>query len=301
MKGIILAGGKGARLFPTTTYMSKQLIPIYDKPMIYYPLSVLMLAGIRDILLISSPDHVPLFQKLFGNGSQLGIRIEYKIQDQPNGLAEAFILGEQFIGQDPVCLVLGDNIFYGHDLTKKLIEASHMKDGGMIFGYYLNDPSAFGVVSFDQNNNVLGVEEKPVKPKSNYAIPGLYFFDKNCIQFAKNTKPSARGELEITSVINQYIEKKMLKLERLGRGTAWLDTGTYEGLMQASSFVHTIEKRQGLKIACLEEIAYFKKFISLDGLRSCADKMTKSDYGQYLQTLIQRIENDLQPVYQEEV
>ena len=290
MKGIILAGGKGTRLSPSTLAISKQLLPIYDKPMIYYPLSVLMLAGIKEILIISTPEHLPLYEKLLGTGENLGVQFSYQIQDEPRGLAEAFILGEKFIGNDSVCLILGDNIFYGHALTDKLKKSSALQKGGVVFGYYVEDPTSYGVLEFTSDKKVIGVEEKPSHPKSNYAIPGLYFFDNQCVSFAKNIKPSARGELEITSLIEQYIQTGNLNVELLGRGFAWLDTGTCEGMMEASSFVHIIEKRQGLKIACLEEIAYTMGFIDLEGLKKAVIPVAKSDYGTYLQNLIHSIE-----------
>jgi glucose-1-phosphate thymidylyltransferase len=297
MKGIILAGGHGTRLYPSTLAMSKQLIPIYDKPMIYYPLSILMLAGIKDILIISSPDHLHLYEKLFGDGSHLGLNIYYAVQEHPKGLAEAFVIGENFIGQDSVCLILGDNIFYGHNLTGTVKKASELKKGGIIYGYYVDNPKDFGVVEFDKNNKVISVEEKPKEPKSNYVIPGLYFFDNKCVEYAKNAEISERGELEITSIINKYVENKELNLELLGRGTAWLDTGTHENLVEASFFMHTIEKRQGLKVACLEEIAYTKGFIDLKTLKENTKKIGKGEYATYLKKMIKRIEADTLPIH----
>ncbi|MCP4392984.1 MAG: glucose-1-phosphate thymidylyltransferase RfbA [Alphaproteobacteria bacterium] len=297
MKGIILAGGHGSRLYPSTIAMSKQLIPVYDKPMIYYPLSILMLAGIKDILIISTPEHLPLYEKLFRDGSQIGLNINYAVQEHPKGLAEAFIIGENFIGQDNVCLMLGDNIFYGHNLTNTVKKAAEQKNGGTIFGYYVDDPKEFGVVEFDKNDNVISVEEKPQKPKSNYAIPGMYFFDNKCVEYAKNAETSHRGEIEITSVINEYIKRKSLKLDLLGRGTAWLDTGTNENLVEASFFMHTIEKRQGLKVACLEEIAYTKGFIDLDTLKENVKRIGEGEYATYLKKMVKRIEADTLPIH----
>lgn len=281
MKGIILAGGSGTRLYPITKGVSKQLLSIYDKPMIYYPMSVLMLAGIKDILIISTERDVPLFKDIFGDGSHLGINIEYKIQEKPNGLAEAFIIGEEFIGNDRVALVLGDNIFYGYGFTGRLDNAVQ-RDGATIFGYHVADASSFGVVEFDEEFNVLSIEEKPENPKSNYAVPGLYFYDNDVVEIAKNVKPSKRGELEITSINNEYLKRGNLKVELFGRGMAWLDTGTHRGLLDASNFVESVQTRQGLYIACLEEIAYRKNYINKEQLLSLAKPLMKTDYGQYL-------------------
>ncbi len=291
MKGIILAGGKGTRLYPCTLAASKQLLPIYDKPMVYYPLSILMLSNIRDILIISTPEHLPLYKALLGDGSKFGLTLQYQEQMEPKGLAEAFILGEKFIGNDSVCLILGDNVFYGHGLTQILKESSTLTSGGIIFGYPVNDPSRYGVAEIDEHNRVISVEEKPALPKSDHAIPGIYFFDNRCVDFAKSAKPSARGELEITSVINRYVDANDLVLKDLGRGTAWLDTGTHEDLIEASVFVHTIEKRQGLKIACLEEIAYNNGFIDFEQLKRSAKLVEKSEYGQYLQNMIAKLQS----------
>lgn len=284
MKGIILAGGKGTRLAPSTFSLSKQLLPVYDKPMIYYPLSILMLAGIREVLIISTAEHLPLYEKLLGDGSRIGITLSYCIQSEPKGLSEAFILGANFIGNDSVCLILGDNIFYGHSLSEKLRAAAKLKKGGIIFGYYVEDPTSFGVLEFT-GNTVIGIEEKPENPKSNYAVPGLYFFDNQCIELAKTIKPSSRGELEITSLIQKYIGMKQLSVQLLGRGFAWLDTGTHEGLMEASSFVYVMEKRQGFKIACIEEIAYNSGFIDKEKLYESILLHEKSDYGTYLKKI----------------
>ncbi|MDA7804371.1 glucose-1-phosphate thymidylyltransferase RfbA [Crocinitomix sp.] len=288
MKGIILAGGSGTRLYPLTKSVSKQILPIYDKPMIYYPLSVLMLAGIRDILIISTPRDVLVFEELFGDGSSLGISITYKVQPSPDGLAQAFILGEEFIGDDNVCLVLGDNIFYGYGLAQILRNAAALEDGAVVFGYYVNDPERYGVVEFDENRNVVGLEEKPIDPKSNYAVTGLYFYDNSVIKKAKSLKPSARGELEITDLNKCYLEEGSLKTELLGRGMAWLDTGTHESLMQASNFIASIEQRQGLKVSCLEEIAYRNGYITADELRALAQPLAKNQYGQYLLKLLDK-------------
>lgn len=285
MKGIILAGGTGSRLFPLTLPVCKQLLPIFDKPMIYYPLSTLMLAGIQDILIISTPKDLPLFEALFGDGSQLGLRFEYKVQEKPRGLAEAFILGEKFIGKDSSCLVLGDNIFYGNDFSEN-IKVENNVEGAIIFGYQVSDPSAYGVVEFDKNFNAISIEEKPLKPKSNYAVPGIYFYDNDVVQIAKSIAPSKRGEIEITDVNRTYMQNKKLKVKRLGRGTAWLDTGTFSSLLQASNFVQTIEDRQGLKVGCIEEIAYQNGFINDTQLLKLAEKLKHSGYGTYLERLL---------------
>ena len=290
MKGIVLAGGSGTRLYPITKGISKQLLPVYDKPMIYYPISVLMLAGIRDILIISTPQDLPGFCRLLGDGSDYGVRFEYAEQPNPDGLAQAFIIGEKFIGNDSVCLVLGDNIFYGQGFRPMLEEAVNLaeKEGkATVFGYHVEDPERYGVAEFDGDGNVLSIEEKPEKPKSNYAVVGLYFYPNEVINIAKNIKPSARGELEITTVNQSFLESKLLKLQVLGRGFAWLDTGTHDSLSDASIFVEVIEKRQGLKIACLEEIAYMKGWIDAERLRAVAQPMIKNQYGQYLLKLLQ--------------
>lgn len=289
MKGIILAGGSGSRLYPITKAVSKQLLPIYDKPMIYYPLSVLMLAGIKDILIISTPEDIGNFERLFGNGKHLGLKFSYKVQPSPDGLAQAFILGEEFIGNDNVALVLGDNVFYGHGLPKLLQSAREnveKKDVATVFGYYVKDPERYGVAEFDNEGNVISVEEKPQNPKSNYAVTGLYFYTNEVIEIAKNVKPSARGELEITSVNQEYLKRKRLKVELMGRGFAWLDTGTHESLIDAGRFIETIETRQGLKISCIEEIAYKKGFINADQLQKLAEPLSKNQYGEYLLNLI---------------
>lgn len=282
MKGIVLAGGKGTRLYPITKAVSKQLLPIYDKPMIYYPLSVLMLAGIRDILLISTPDDLPQYEKLLGSGEKMGVSFTYTIQNTPRGLADAFILGEDFIGTDNVCLVLGDNIFYGQHLSDVLARASARKTGATIFGYPVKNPREFGVVEFDKDNNVLSIEEKPQYPKSNYAVPGLYFYDNRVIEIAKNVKPSPRGEIEITSVNNAYKDLGELKVELLGRGMAWLDTGSPKGMLKAAQFVEAVQTRQRYDVACLEEIAYRMGFITKNQLLNIADELHMTDYGQYL-------------------
>lgn len=281
MKGIILAGGSGTRLYPITKSVSKQVLPIYDKPMIYYPMSVLMLAGIKDILIISTPRDITMFEELLGNGNELGLNIEYAVQEHPNGLAEAFIIGEEFIGNDKVALVLGDNIFYGYGFSERLKNAVE-RDEATIFGYHVVDPQAFGVVEFDKDFNVLSIEEKPQNPKSNYAVPGLYFYDNDVIEIAKNVKPSERGELEITSVNNEYLRREKLKVELFGRGMAWLDTGTHRGLLDASNFVEAVQTRQGQYIACLEEIAYRKDYINKDQLLELAKPLMKTEYGKYL-------------------
>jgi glucose-1-phosphate thymidylyltransferase len=282
MKGIILAGGSGSRLFPITRGVSKQLLPVYDKPMIYYPLSVLMLAGIRQILVISTPQDLPIFKRILKDGTQLGLAFSYKEQPRPEGLAQAFIIGEEFIGDDAVGLILGDNIFYGPSLSGILKNAVRLEEGGIIFGYLVKDPERYGVVDFDSDGNVIGIEEKPKKPKSNYAVPGLYFYDNTVIDIAKSLKPSERGELEITDVNLAYLRQKKLKVELLGRGYAWLDTGTHEALQQAASYVQAIQERQGLKIACVEELAYRLGYISEDQLANLAQDMMQNDYGQYL-------------------
>lgn len=282
MKGIILAGGSGTRLYPVTKSISKQIIPVYDKPMIYYPLSVLMLAGIREILIISTPHDIHLYENLLGNGDDLGIKLEYAIQPSPDGLAQAFIIGEKFIGNDNVCMVLGDNIFYGFDFSRTLREAAMLEDGAIVFGYYVNDPERYGVAEFDEKGKVLSLEEKPAQPKSNFAVTGLYFYSNDVVQKAKNLEPSKRGELEITDLNRLYLEEERLSMKMMGRGMAWLDTGTHDSLLEASNFIATIENRQGLKVACLEEIAYRYGYINREKLLQLAEPLKKNHYGQYL-------------------
>lgn len=289
MKAIILAGGSGTRLYPTTIAISKQMLPIYDKPMIYYPLSVVMLAGIRDILIISTPRDLPAFEELLKDGSHLGLNISYAVQDKPRGLAEAFIIGEQFIGDDNVMLVLGDNIFYGSHLSETLAKSAQLKEGALVFGYKVPNPQDYGIVEFDKDWNVLSVEEKPQNPKSDYAIPGLYFYDNNVVEIAKGVKPSARGEVEITSVNAEYLKRGKLKVQLLGRGTAWFDTGTHNGLLEASDFVAIFQRRQGLYISCIEEIAYRKGYITKEQLLKLAEPMLKTNYGKYLQKIAQEL------------
>ncbi|UIP27217.1 glucose-1-phosphate thymidylyltransferase RfbA [Photobacterium sp. TLY01] len=285
-KGIILAGGSGTRLHPLTKVVSKQLMPVYDKPMIYYPISTLMAAGIRDMLIIATPQDLPRFQELLGDGALWGVKFTYVVQPSPDGLAQAFILGEEFIGDNNVALVLGDNLFYGHDLSLSLRRACQKDEGATVFGYHVADPKAYGVVEFDDNRQALSIEEKPENPKSNYAVPGLYFFDNKVVEYAKNVKPSARGELEITDVINAYLREKELTVEIMGRGTTWLDTGTHDSLLQAAHFIETLEKRQGLKVCCPEEIAYRMGYIDKSTLRDIAIPLQKSGYGQYLLNLL---------------
>lgn len=286
MKGIVLAGGKGTRLYPMTKAISKQLLPIYDKPLIYYPISVLLLAGIREILIISTPVDIRDYQDLLGDGSKLGVHFQYKVQETPRGLADAFILGEEFIGDDDVCLVLGDNVFYGQDLTKIVSDAKKDLDGAVVFGYPVKDATAFGVVEFDEDNRVISIEEKPAKPKSNYAVPGLYFYDHDVIEIAKNVVPSARGEIEITSVNNAYLAQGKLKVALMKRGMAWLDTGTPDGMLKASEFVEAVQARQGFYIACLEEIAWRRGFIDEAQLRAIGEELSMTDYGQYILSLL---------------
>ena len=289
MKGIILSGGSGTRLYPLTKIISKQLLPLYDKPMIYYPLSVLMLSGIRDILIISTPKDIHLYKELLGNGKQIGLNFSYAIQDKPRGLADAFIVGEDFIGKNKVALILGDNIFYGQEFIEKIRRAVNRDDGATIFGYYVNDPTRFGIVEFDEQRNVISLEEKPKYPKSNYAIPGLYFYDNEVISIAKNITPSNRGELEITAVNNEYLKKGKLKVELLGRGMAWLDAGTCSSLQKAGNFVETIQTRQGLYLACIEEIAYRKGYIDKEKLLKLAEPLKKTDYGRYLISIAEEV------------
>jgi len=286
MKGIILAGGSGTRLYPLTQVVSKQLMPVYDKPMIYYPLSTLMLAGIREVLIISTPDHSPLFKDLLGDGSQWGMKFSYIEQPTPDGLAQAFILGEEFIGDDSVCLILGDNLFYGHGLIEILRRSAKLKDGAIVFGHRVSDPRAYGVVEFDQSGKVVSLEEKPTKPKSNYAIPGIYFYDSQAAAIASNLKPSRRGELEVTDLSKVYLEQGKLHVELLGRGYAWLDTGTHESLHQAASFIQILEERQGFKVACVEEIAYRNGYIDANQLKNLAQPLAESTYGKYLLDLL---------------
>lgn len=285
MKGIILAGGRGTRLYPMTQIVSKQLLPIYDKPLIYYPLSMLLLAGIKEILIISTPDDLPNYEKLLGTGERIGVKFSYKVQEEPRGLADAFILGEEFIGDDNVCLILGDNVFYGKDISKVLWNARDRKQGATIFGYQVKNPTAFGVVEFDKKHKVVSIEEKPENPKSNYAVPGLYFYDNRVVEIAKNVKPSARGEIEITAVNNAYLEMGELHVELLGRGVAWLDTGTPKGMLKAAEFVEVVQDRQGFYLSCIEEIAWRRGFISTEQLMKLGEELKMTDYGQYLMGL----------------
>jgi glucose-1-phosphate thymidylyltransferase len=289
MKGIILAGGSGTRLYPITKVISKQLIPVYDKPMIYYPLSVLMLAGIREILIISTQHDLPYFRELFGDGSQLGLHLEYAEQPRPEGLAQAFLIGKAFIGKDPVALILGDNIFFGPGFSHIVKDCAKLTEGGNIFGYLVKDPQRYGVVEFDRDNNVIGIEEKPAVPKSKYAVPGLYFYDNNVVSIAEKVRPSARGELEITDINMEYLRRGTLKVSPLGRGFCWLDTGTHESLQQASSYVQAVQDRQGLKVACIEEIAYQLGYISIDQLASLASGMLKNQYGRYIMDIVSEL------------
>ena len=288
-KGIILAGGSGTRLYPLTLAISKQIMPVYDKPMIYYPLSILMQADIREVLIITTPRDLETFKSLLGDGSQWGMKFEYKVQEKPNGLAEAFIIGEDFIGQDNVAMILGDNMFYGEHLAQKLKEANERENEATIFGYYVKDPRAYGVVEIDENGKAVSIEEKPANPKSNYAVPGLYFYTNEVIEIAKNVKPSARGELEITSINEEYMKRRQLKVEKLGRGMTWFDTGTHDALIETASFVQTIEKRQGMQVCCPEEIAYQNNWISAEQLSKLADKYMKTDYGKYLKDVADNV------------